>query len=229
MKKKILIICSHPDDEILGCGGTIAKNVKMGNKVAVIYTHEGSSARYTNYKSLSSKKDIRTRKEMAIKASKYLKYDILKFYNNINLQNEKNFQLRLVKSLIKDINKYKPDTIFTHHSNDLNSDHGYTFEAVINACRPTANFFVKELILFEVVSSTDWAFPNQGKQFIPNLFIDIKKYFVKKIKALQFYDAEMRNFPNSRSYKGLEHLGKYRGGQVGFEVCEAFKIIRKVN
>ena len=166
---------------------------------------------------------------MSVKASKYLKYDILKFYKNINLQNEKNFQLKLVKSLIKDINQYKPDTIFTHHSNDLNSDHNYTFNAVINACRPSANFFVKELILFEVASSTDWAFLNQSKQFIPNLFTNIEKYFTKKIKALQFYDAEMRNFPNSRSYEGLKYIGKYRGGQVGFGVCEAFKIIRKIN
>ena len=228
MKKKILIICSHPDDEVLGCGGMIAKNNEIGNKVSVIFTHEGSSARHANYNSNDSKKDIKVRRQMAKKASKYLNYNIIKFYNNINLQNEKNLKLKLIKSLIKDINKFKPDIIFTHHSDDLNSDHGFTFDAVINACRPTSNFIVKEIILFEVASSTDWAFLNQRNQFLPNLFIDINKYFIKKIKALQFYDKEMRNFPNSRSYKGLEYLAKYRGGQVGMEMSEAFKIIRKI-
>ena len=226
--KKILIICSHPDDEILGCGGTIAKNIEIGNKVSVIFTHEGSSARYNNHRSYEAKKDIITRKKMAKKASKYLKYNILNFHNNVNLQNEKNFKLKLIKSLIKDINQYKPDIIFTHHSNDLNSDHSYTFDAVINACRPSSNFLVKELILFEVASSTDWAYLNQKEQFIPNLYINIKKNFKKKIEALKFYNDEMRKFPNSRSYRGLEYLAKYRGGQVGIEMCEAFKIIRKI-
>lgn len=228
MKKKILIICSHPDDEILGCGGIIAKNIEIGNKVSVIFTHEGSSARHNNYKSFKAKKDIKNRIQMAKRASKYLNYNILNFHSNINLQNEKNVKLKLVKSIIKDINKYKPDTIFTHHSDDLNSDHSFTFNAVINACRPSSNFLVKELILFEVASSTDWSYLNQKVQFVPNLFIDIEKYFMKKIKALQFYNNEMRNFPNSRSYRGLEYLAKYRGGQVGIEMCEAFKIIRKI-
>ena len=173
MKQKILVICSHPDDEILGCGGAIHRHISEGDIVKVIYTHEGSSSRFDiNSNSQIIQKKIKSainqREIMAHKVSKMLKFDIIKFYRNQNLVN-KNFELlTLVKALLRDINNFKPQVIYTHHEFDLNEDHRYTFKATVNACRPNKTHMVKEIYSFETPSATEWADTFYRNKFRPN-------------------------------------------------------------
>lgn len=233
MKQKILVICSHPDDEILGCGGAISRHISEGDIVKVIYTHEGSSSRFdTNSKNQITQKKIKTeinrRELMAHKVSKMLKFNIIKFYRNQNLVNINFDLLKLVKSLIKEINYFKPKVIYTHHEFDLNEDHRLTFKATINACRPNKTHMVKEIYSFETPSATEWADTFYKNKFSPNFFINIEKFIKKKIDAMRIYGLEMRKYPHTRSKEYLTALSIFRGGAVYLKNAEAFQIIRKI-
>ena len=223
MKKKILIIVSHPDDEILGCGGSIAKFINEGHNVKVYFTHEGSSARYKTLNNIDIEKQILSRQKMALKASKYLNYQIIEFGKNINLDNRNYNALYNVKKIIKIFGDYKPDIVYTHHPDDLNEDHRYTSKTVITACRPNSKFNICDIYFMEIPSSTEWSLKNSFK---PNVFLSIDKFYKKKIKALNFYKDEMRKAPHPRSKKNIEALSIFRGSQVGLVKAEAFELCR---
>ena len=222
MKKKILIIVSHPDDEILGCGGALNFHLKNKDKVYIYFTHEGSSARFTSVNDPKVFSEIKKRKDAAIKLAKDFKYQIVGFGNNVNLNIDKIDHLKNVKIISKVINSIKPDIIYTHFFDDLNPDHNMTHKFVISACRPV-DYLVKEIYLIEIPSSTDW---NLINKFNPDTFIkiDIKK----KHKMLKYYQSEMRQGDHSRSKKNIESLATYRGGQVGLNFSEAFITYRKI-
>jgi len=226
-KKKILFIAAHPDDEILGAGGTIAHFIKQKHQVYVIYMSEGVSARYSNLKNKKFKKETIEREIMAKKASSVLNFKIIKFFRLKNMRMKYEVLMNISKKIQKYIEKIEPDEIFTHHSSDLNPDHKTTFDAVFTACRPSNSFFVKKICLFEIPSSTDWS-SNTINRFHPNLFIDIENYIGLKNKALKCYDKELRLPPHPRSLKNLEALSVFRGGAVNLKYAEAFQIIRSV-
>lgn len=220
--KKILIVASHPDDEVLGCGGTIAK-LKKKNKIYVYFSHEGSSSRYIDYQSKKSLNEIKLRNKMAVECSKFLGYEIIEFGKNINLRNEKFSLLDNVKKLNKIINKIRPDIIITHHPDDINDDHQRTFKVVSNATRPPSKHKVKEIYLMEIPSTTDWTLRSSFK---PNVFVDITQSIWTKIKAIKIYKSEFNKFPHSRSEKNLLSHSIYRGAQVGHKYVEAFEAYR---
>ena len=172
--KKILVVAAHPDDEILGCGGTIAKHVANGDNVDVIFLTNGVSAR--NLKKKSLKKNINKRINAAIKAAKIVGANTPYFLNFSDNQLDKHPLLKIIKSLEKIINKIKPEKIYTHFDNDLNIDHKITNQAVITICRPQKKNKVKEILFFEVPSSTEWQISRNTKNFDPNWFEDISKY-----------------------------------------------------
>ena len=163
---KILIIAAHPDDEILGCGGTISK-LKNENNINIIFMTNGVSARGKN-----KLKEIKERKNSCLKLFKYLSIPKPIFFNFPDNQMDKIPLLKIVKKIEKQIRSIKPDIIFTHYSHCLNIDHKKTFEAVMTACRPINKLTVKKILSFEIPSSTEWALYD-GKQFQPNFFIDV--------------------------------------------------------
>lgn len=222
MNKKVLIIAAHPDDETLGCGGTIAKLTKNGSKVHVAFLADGESSREdkTNIKKLISE-----RKNISIKALKSLGCKSVSFFDYADQQLDSVNLLEVVKLVEKLVKKYQPHTIFTHYMHDLNIDHQITHKAVVTACRPQPNHCVKELFFFEVPSSTEW---NISKGFMPNYFVDISKTISQKKRALNIYKKEMRPFPHTRSIKAIESLALFRGSSVGVKAAEAFIIGRKI-
>ena len=218
MKKRILIIAAHPDDEILGCGGTIAK-LKETNDINVLFMTNGVSSRGGN------KKDIIKRKKACLNLFKYLSLPTPAFFNFPDNQMDKVPLLKIVKKIEKKIRYLKPETIITHYSHCLNIDHRMTFEAVITACRPINNLSVKKILSFEVQSSTDWAL-FKGKNFQPNYFVDISNHIKKKIKLIKFYKDELRNYPHSRSIYSIKSLASIRGVSCGVKYAEAFYLNR---
>ena len=219
MKKgKILIVAAHPDDEILGCGGTILK-LKEKNDINVIFMTNGVSARGKNR--ISEKR----RKNACLKLFKYLDISKPEFFNFPDNQLDRTPLLKIIKKIEKKINLYKPDTIFTHFSNCLNIDHRKTFEAVNTACRPINKISVKKILSFEIPSSTDWALFH-GKNFQPNYYIDISKFLNEKINLIKFYKDELRNYPHSRSVKSIKSLASYRGVSSGVKYAEGFYLNR---
>ena len=220
MKKNALVICSHPDDEVLGCGGTILK-LKKNNKIKVIFLTDGVSARKTD-KRLKNK-----RKKECLDLFKYLKLDKPHFLNFPDNQLDKIPLLKIVKKIEKILLNFKPNIVFTHFENCLNIDHQISYRATITACRPLKKNSVEKILSFEVLSSTDWAaFSN--KSFQPNYFVNITDQINEKLHSISFYKSELRKYPHSRSLKAIETLARSRGTSSGFKFAEAFFIVREL-
>ena len=219
--KKILIIAAYPDDEILGCGGSISK-LKNDNYIEVIFMTNGVSSRGRN------KKKIFERKKACFDLFKHLSLPRPTIFNFPDNQMDKIPLLKIIKKVEKNIRNYRPDTIITHFSNCLNIDHRITFEAVITACRPVNNLSVKKILSFEIQSSTDWAL-FKGKNFQPNYFIDISKHIKDKINYIRFYNEELRNYPHSRSIPAIKALASVRGTSCGVKYAEGFYLNRFVD
>ena len=221
-KKTVLIFAAHPDDDILGCGGTIAKFVKQGFKTHVVFLSEGESSRegILNIDNL-----INERKQNAKKALKILGCTSIEFLDFPDNRLDSIDLLNVVKKVEYYIDTYKPSTVLTHYAYDLNIDHQITHKAVVTACRPQPNCPVKELLFFEIPSSTEW---NLSNAFMPNYYVDISKTLFLKKKALKIYKNEMRLFPHPRSIQAIENLSNYRGSSIGCKAAEAFLIGYKI-
>ena len=138
--------------------------------------------------------------------------------------------LDVVKKVEEIIKKFKPKIIYTHHPSDLNIDHSIVHRAVITASRPTPNHIVKKILMFEIMSSTNWAIKNTKYKnfFNPNYFIDISNVLNKKLSLLRYYKTEMKTWPHSRSIKSIKVLANHRGSSVGVEAAEAFELVRNL-
>ena len=218
----VVVFAAHPDDDILGCGGTIAKLTQEGSKVHIVFLADGESSRndITDINSL-----IQQRKQDAKKALKILGCDSIEFLDFPDNRLDSLDLLDVVKKIEGFIDAYKPYTIFTHYAHDLNIDHQITHKALVTACRPPPGYCVKELLFFEVPSSPEW---NLSKAFMPNYFVDISSTLSLKIDALNAYKNEMKSFPHPRSIKAIESLSYYRGASSGCGAAEAFIIGRKI-
>jgi len=220
-KNKILIIAAHPDDEILGCGGSIFQ-FKKNSLIKVVFLTNGVSARG------NSKKNIEKRKNECLKLFRHLDIEKPIFFNFPDNQLDKIPLLKIIKKIEKILYSFKPNAVFTHYENCLNIDHKIAYQATITACRPINNTSVKKILSFEIPSSTDWAV-YKGKNFQPNYFIDISKVIKKKLEAMNFYKSEIKKYPHSRSLKGIKSLASVRGTSSGLRYAEGFMLVRSIN
>ena len=225
---KVLVIAAHPDDEILGCGGTIARHISEKDKVHVIILAEGVTSRdiaRNRKKRLIELKKLHLSSKLA---HKIIGTTSLKTFNFPDNRMDSIDLLDVVKIVEKEIKRVNPEIIYTHHIGDLNIDHNITHRAVMTACRPEPRKSIKKIFCFEVPSSTEWQSITSKNYFKPNCFVNISKTLVKKIKALKAYKSEMRSWPHSRSTKAIEKLARWRGSSVGFKAAEAFINIREL-
>lgn len=220
--KNILVVAAHCDDEVIGCGGVIAKHVAEGDCVSVIFVADGVTSR-----AHANDSDLKQRINYANKAKEILGYQHFFYLNFPDNQLDSVPLLKIVKpieDLVKDI---KPECVYTHHIGDLNVDHRITNQAVLTACRPFPESTVREILTFEIMSSTEWA-GNGVAPFDPDVFIDIESYWDTKQHALLAYSSEIRQSPHSRSIRHLDALAIHRGFSVGLSRAEAFKLVRKI-
>lgn len=220
--KSVLIVVAHRDDEILGCGGTIAKLIEDKYKVYAISMTNGVSSRVR-----SSKKEIEQRYKNSLKASKIIGFNWLNKNSGNFADNAMDSEplLNIIKVIEKAKKITNPEIVITHFPEDLNIDHQIVSSATLTAFRPKTSQTCKKIIAFEVPSSTDFAIYKK-EIFKPNYFVDIQKFWNKKKLGLDAYKDEMLKYPNSRSVKGLKNLAHYRGNQVGLNMAEAFQILR---
>jgi len=234
---KILVIAAHPDDEVLGMGGTIKKLTKSGNDVKIVIMATGIlSRRSSNYQN-SVKYDIddKTVKKMneqivklrkdAVNASKIMGVKDIQFEEFPDNEMDTVSNLQITKKIEEILELYRPDVVYTHSQFDINVDHRALYFATITATRPKKNQNIKEVISFEVPSSTEWYFPSS---FSPNLFVDISQEIPFKLRALKAYKNELQEFPHPRSLEALTAISKRWGSVSGFRNAEAFYLVRKL-
>tara|TARA_B110000971_G_scaffold219473_1_gene260693 strand:+ start:833 stop:1528 length:696 start_codon:yes stop_codon:yes gene_type:complete len=228
MKIKNLVIAAHPDDEVIGCGGTIRKLIQKGEEVFILFLAEGVTARYNldQIKSKKAKDEIILREKNALKANSVLgiKKNKIIFLKNICCRMDEVSLIEHTKVIEKYINLIKPNRIITHNGTDLNTDHKTTFKACMVATRPkNINKFLSEIWCFEILSSTNH---NLVELFKPNLFVNITDQIQSKTLALSKYQKEVSK-DSGRDKDSILALAKYRGIQSNMKYAEAFQQIKK--
>jgi len=224
--KTILVVVAHPDDEVLGCGGSIAKWTALGHIVHILIMAEGATSRNSIRDIKVKSEELSLLQKSAHSAGKILGVTSVKLLDFPDNRMDSLDRLDIIKSIEEEIIRLKPDTVVTHHCGDVNIDHRITHEAVVTACRPQPGHSVRLLLAFEIMSSTEWQPPGSNFVFQPNWFEDIFKTVDLKIKALDCYQSEMREWPHPRSLKSLKNLAQYRGSMVGCDLAEGFMLLR---
>ena len=224
--KTILVIAAHPDDEVLGCGGTIARLTSEGSNVYTLILGEGVTSRDRKRDLAKRENEIAELKKQAENANRILGVKKVYTFDFPDNRFDSVPLLDIIKTIEETKDDLKPDIVFTHHIGDLNIDHQITFKAVMTAFRPTIDESVKEIYSFEIPSSTEWNEPSSLTYFMPDYFVDVNKSLEIKINALKEYKTELRDFPHPRSLKAVELNAKQWGVKMGFEAAEAYKTIR---
>lgn len=223
--ENVLVVAAHPDDELLGVGGTIRLLADKGVCVRALILAEGLTSR-KNSRNETDKNELIQLQEDAFAASREVGYISIDFCGFPDNRMDGVDLLDIVKTVEGYIQKYSPDTIFTHHHGDLNVDHQKTCEAVLTACRPAGAYSVKRIYAFETPSSTEWNF-QYTEPFRPNVFFDVSSTLEAKIRGMACYRSESAKLPHPRSAESLRALGQYRGSNVGFAFAEGFELLRE--
>lgn len=227
--KRILVVVAHPDDELLGQGATIHRLVREGSVCKAVILGEGITSR-SDVRDVSKwEKELERHHNNMESARKCIGYQEIEAYDFSDNRFDSHDLLDIVKVIEKEKDLFKPDFIFTHHGGDVNIDHQITFQAVITATRPMSDEMVKGVITFETPSTTEWQSANSPFRFTPNLFVSLTEEDVlAKIKGMECYQYESRQWPHPRSSEALMTLAKCRGFQMGVDYAEAFMISRLV-
>jgi len=224
---KILVIAAHPDDEVLGCGGTIAKLAAQGEEVHILILATGLTSR-PSFNLKKSPNALKIHLSRARRAGALLGAKNINFAEFPDQKMDTLPLLEITQRIESEIKSVRPQIIFTHHGGDLNMDHEIAFRATLTATRPKQKSKVYELYTYEVPSSTEYSFQKIRPVFEPNYFQDITKTVSKKLRAMKIYKSEIECNPHPRSIDALENLAKQRGSIVGVKAAEAFQLIRKI-
>lgn len=228
VKQTFLVVAAHPDDETLGCGGTMAQHAAAGHDVHIAILGEGISSRHDRRADAPAAEILKLQGDARAAGAALGARSVLfgglpdNRFDTVPL-------LDVVKQVEAWITALRPGVIYTHHPGDLNVDHGVTFRAVLTATRPDASsVVVPDLYAFEVPSSTDWAFQRVAPPFRASVFVDIAAGLEKKITAMQCYDSERRDPPHPRSPEVLRATALRWGSVAGVAAAEAFELIRSL-
>lgn len=221
----VLIVAAHPDDEILGCGGTLARHAAAGDTVHILIVAEGAASRAEP----CAGRDVEALRAAARNAARVVGAQPPRLLGLPDNRLDSLALLDVIKPIEAALREFAPGTVYTHHGGDLNIDHRIVHEATITACRPLPGGPVRRIYAFETPSSTEWASTAVGEPFKPTRFVDISAHMDSKLAAVACYATEMRPFPHSRSLEAVSALATLRGGQAGLFAAEAFQVILEVD
>ena len=216
MANRILVVAAHPDDELLGCGGTIALHTKAGDVVTTVIVCEGESLRYGEKGVGQAAHTESAARLLGVNDTRLLRFADQRL-DRITLT-------EIIEPLEKIVREVRPKTIYCQHGGDVNRDHHLLFEALLVATRPTEQF-IQSVYAFDTASSTEWAYP---RTFIPDTWVDITETLAVKLEAMACYKSELRDYPHPRSLKSLEYRARTWGNQGCLDAAEVFMTIRRV-
>ncbi len=221
----VLVIAPHADDEILGCGGTIAKHIEQGDLVYLAVMTNASIGAPELFK----EEQIKEIREEAKQSHKFLGIKETFFFDFPAPQLEQYPQYKIANAINGLIKQTEAEILYIPNKGDLHLDHGVIYNASLVAARPVPGQFVKTILAYETLSETEWGHPTVEAVFIPTYFHTLTEtHFSKKIGAMNFFASQLKPFPNTRSLEAIDHLGKLRGATVGAEYAEAFMLIRDI-
>ena len=221
-----LVVAAHPDDEVLGCGGTIAALAAQGHEVHVHILAEGATSRWAE-REAADDGSVDALKDQAARAAAVLGVEAIVLHGLPDNRLDTVPLLDVVKIIESVIEAIRPEVVYTHHSGDLNIDHAVVHRAVVTATRPLESSPVREVLAFEIPSSTEWSFQQFGT-FRPNVFVDVSDALDLKLQAIACYESEGRAFPHPRSAEALAAIAKRWGSVAGCASAEAFELIRSI-
>ena len=225
---RVLVVAAHPDDEVLGCGGTIAQHANAGDQVQVLIVAEGATSRLQKRDRLQADEELSTLAQSAQRAGSILGAAGVELLDLPDNRLDSLDRLDLIKLIEQRIENHQPQVVYVHHAGDVNVGHRRLHEAVVTACRPTPGHPVKRLLSFEVASSTEWQPPGSASVFQPNWFVDISPQWHRKREALEAYISEIRPWAYYHLLQVLEHFSHWCGAQVGVESTESFCVLRQL-
>ncbi len=218
---KVLVLAAHPDDELLGLGGTVARHVADGDDVYLCVASEGASARY-------SQGAVSQLEEQGRRAAAVLGARDIRFLGLRDQHLDATPVIDVIRAVEPVLDEVRPDVVYTHHWGDVNRDHRVISEAAMVACRPVGTSYPFRFYLFETPSSTEWSYPDVNAAFIPTHFVDVTAQIEKKLEAMACYQTELRPPPHPRSLDSLRSRAAYWGQVVGVAYAEAFVVAREV-
>lgn len=228
MSERVLVIAAHPDDELLGCGGVVAKHAAAGDTVHTLIVAEGATSRSPRRDARDHSPELARLRDAAARAAAVVGAEPPTFGLLPDNRLDSIDLLDVVKVVEDMVERVRPAIVYTHHGADLNVDHRVVHAAVLTACRPLPGSGVRAIYAFETVSSTEWASAALGEAFRPTRYVDVSPYLERKLKALACYDMEMRTPPHARSLENVAALARMRGMSVGVAAAEAFVVLREV-
>jgi N-acetylglucosamine malate deacetylase 1 len=219
----VLVIAPHPDDEVLGCGGALARHVSHGDFVVVAILTNGAMGAPHLY----SSEDVLQIRTEALTAHKMLGVHRTIFEDLPATRLDSLSISQVAESIGTIISSVEPKIVYMPHHGDRHRDHWVVNQAAQVACRPRSGCSVKRILAYETASETEWGDPNPSSAFVPNWFIDITAELPVKITALQSYKSQLKPLPDPRSIEAITALARWRGASSGFHAAEAFMLLRE--
>lgn len=225
--RRVLTIAAHPDDEILGCGATMAAHAARGDAVSILILGEGLTSRAQS-RDAADRTGIPALQHDAQRAAASVGVSDVTLLDFPDNRFDSVALLDVVKAIERVRDRVRPDVVYVHHWGDLNIDHRVSFDAVMAAFRPLPGNAAVAIYAYEVPSSTGWAGPSSGMAFLPTHYVSIDETLARKIEAMEHYESERREWPHPRAPDALRAWAQYRGTQVGVAAAEAFVTVRTV-
>lgn len=221
MSQQVLVIAPHPDDEVLGCGGAIARHADRGDDVHVLVVTRGDPQLYPQDDEAAIRREIdAAHGVLGVATTTQLDFPAPRLDTIPGYQ--------LADAIAAILRRLQPQTVYLPHAGDIHLDHQRVFQAALVAARPINRCSVRQLLCYETLSETEWSPPRGDQVFIPNVFVDIAPFLERKLKAMACYEAELQAFPHPRSLQALTALAELRGATVGLTAAEAFALVRQV-
>lgn len=227
MRGPVLVVAAHPDDEILGCGATMARLAADGVAIHIAILAEGITSRFTD-RGEAPEEQLADLHRDARQAAKIVGAAGVSLHGLPDNRLDSVDLLDVVKVVEELVAEHRPETILTHHPGDMNIDHGVVHRAVMTATRPVGDHVVGAVYAFEVPSSTEWSFGAVGPPFVPDTFVAVAETLEAKVEAMEAYESEARPFPHPRSPDALRALARARGAAAGVSAAEAFALQRRI-